>query len=299
MTGLKRLVAILAASAGLAAMASPAFAGAFGIREQSTTGLGLSFAGVAAGSGVGSSIFWNPATITDLPGIRSEWDLSVISPSADLKAEPPTPTAAFGNAGDIGLTGGLGSSDSTYQVNDQFWLGLAVTSPDGLSTKTNYNWAGQVYGRSGHIISFDATPTVGYKINDLASVAASPSRFQVRLTRALGVLPNAPGAILDGDNIGVGYTLGATIKPTAWTEIGVGYRSSIHHDLSGDLTTPLSVLPSKAKLNTPDQVTVGRPPARLLAMDLARRLRMGQLEPPQHRAGDGARRAGDGIALAI
>ena len=44
-------------------------AGAFYLRDQSATAGGESFAGVAAGSGGLSSMFWNPATITMTPGI--------------------------------------------------------------------------------------------------------------------------------------------------------------------------------------------------------------------------------------
>ncbi len=56
-------------------------AGAFAIREQSTYGQGTSFAGVAAG-GSPSSMFWNPATMTQFKGIVSENGFSVIVPKA-------------------------------------------------------------------------------------------------------------------------------------------------------------------------------------------------------------------------
>jgi long-chain fatty acid transport protein len=262
----KRFLGLLAASLGLmATTALPAFAGGFAIREQSTTGLGLSFAGVAAGSGDGSSMFWNPATITDIPGIHSEWDISGIFPTADLKAVAPTPTLGLGNAGNIGMNGGLAAAYPSYQFNDNLWLGLATTSPYGLSTKTNFNWAGQVYGRSARIVSFDGTPTIGWKINDWISVGAGVTveYINVRLTRALGILPNTPSAILEGDNVGVGYALGATFKPLPWTEIGIGFRSSIHHQLDGTLTAPpapgfpILSLPAKANINTPEDVTLG------------------------------------------
>ena len=48
-----------------------ASAGGFGIREQSAYGQGTSFAGIAAGGAL-SSMFWNPATMTQVPGIQSE-----------------------------------------------------------------------------------------------------------------------------------------------------------------------------------------------------------------------------------
>jgi len=50
---------------GLSVASGAAKAGGFAIREQSTTGLGSAFAGIAAGPGI-SSIYWNPAA-------RSRW----------------------------------------------------------------------------------------------------------------------------------------------------------------------------------------------------------------------------------
>src|SRR5262245_16133401 len=42
-------------------------AGGFGLREQSSSSLGAAFAGVAAGGDV-SSMYWNPATMTQFNG---------------------------------------------------------------------------------------------------------------------------------------------------------------------------------------------------------------------------------------
>src|SRR3974377_1287319 len=57
-------------------------AGAFGIREQSTVGQGDAFAGVAAGGAL-SSLFWNPATMTQTPGFGIEGNGAVIFANFD------------------------------------------------------------------------------------------------------------------------------------------------------------------------------------------------------------------------
>src|SRR3954463_13346399 len=76
-----------------------AHAGAFGIREQSATAQGESFAGVAAGSGGLASMFWNPATITMTPGIQTEAPGSVIIPYANRERDAATRAeiAGFGS----------------------------------------------------------------------------------------------------------------------------------------------------------------------------------------------------------
>src|SRR5689334_16531173 len=82
-----RAARLLAGTALAAALsATQAHAGAFGLREQSASGLGLAFAGVAAGSANLSSMYWNPATMTRIPGRQSEWVLSGIAPYAEMTA---------------------------------------------------------------------------------------------------------------------------------------------------------------------------------------------------------------------
>jgi long-chain fatty acid transport protein len=64
--------ALLASAAVLIPIATiEANACAFGLREQSAVGQGDAFAGVAAGGSL-SSMFWNPATMTQTPGFGVE-----------------------------------------------------------------------------------------------------------------------------------------------------------------------------------------------------------------------------------
>lgn len=252
--------------AALVAAQGGAQAGGFAIREQSATAQGYSFAGAASGSGYLSSMFWNPAVITMMPGWNSEWHLSLVVPRVEIDPVLPTPTIPFGASGDIGQDAVIPTSYTSYQINDRLWIGLASTSPYGLVTDPRDNWAGQVYSRSSKVFSINVNPVVGFKVNEWLSVAAGPSLqyFDLRLKRAAGIAPGASSVILEGDDIGFGFTAGATITPFAGTTIGIGYRSAIDHNVEGTLAAPAGVLapigvrlPVRASLTTPDQVTVG------------------------------------------
>jgi long-chain fatty acid transport protein len=72
------------ALAVLLASSSITWAGGFSIREQSTIGQGASFAGVAAGGGGLSSLFWNPAISSDYNefGFISENNAALILPNS-------------------------------------------------------------------------------------------------------------------------------------------------------------------------------------------------------------------------
>ena len=59
-----------------------------------------------------------------------------------------------------------------------------------------------------------------------------------------------PSSFLKGDSWGVGFTAGALITPCDGTALGVGYRSSVHHDIDGSIGVPLVAL---APLGRPGQ----------------------------------------------
>ena len=109
------------------------------------------------------------------------------------------------------------------------------------------------------MFSINVAPSAAYKLNDWISIAVGLQieYFKTRLTQALGVLPTSPSATLEGDDTAFGYTAGVTLKPTAWTEVGIGFRSMVHEDVGGSLTTPGRALPINAHINLPETVTAG------------------------------------------
>jgi len=157
----------------------------------------------------------------------------------------------------------LPATYSSYQFNDNLWFGLGINTPYGFVTSAKQPWAGGIYGQTSKVFSTDINPNVAYKINDMFSVAAGlqVEYFKTRLTSL--VPPLGPNYVqLSGDSWGLGYTLGATFKPLAGTEIGIGYRSRVKQSLSGSiaafpapgLVSPASI---KSNLTLPDEVTVG------------------------------------------
>src|SRR5882757_8595874 len=80
-------------------------AGGFALREQSAYGQGSSFAGVAAGGAL-STMFWNPATVTQMPGMGFEFGAAAIVPKISQTGfatfGPPVPASATV----LGYTGG-------------------------------------------------------------------------------------------------------------------------------------------------------------------------------------------------
>ncbi|WP_375459611.1 OmpP1/FadL family transporter [uncultured Enterovirga sp.] len=264
---LNRTALLAAASMAALAMASSAAqAGAFGLRTQSTNAIGMAWAGNASGAPGISSMFWNPATVTMNPGYTSEYNISYVSPDVHVTPIAPTPGVALGlgPSGNIGQDAAVPASYTAYQVNDTVWVGLANGSLFGSITKPNDNWAGQVYSRSSRVTSLSFTPLIGIKLNDVVSFGIGPTAqyFKVRLNSASGLAPTSRNVTLEGDDWSAGVAAGVTVTPFEGTTIGVGYRSSIRHELGGTLRVPVGaaggvVTPIKVALNLPEQVTVG------------------------------------------
>jgi len=233
-------------------------AGAFALREQSTVGQGDAFAGVAAGGAL-SSMFWNPATMTQTPGFGIEANGTGILANVDqhpLAGSALLPLG-FGGASDTGSPALLFSGYSTWQVSPNLWIGLSTNSPFGLSTSFPDSWAGRNYALGSGLMTYNATPSVALRINDWLSVGLG---VQLQFGRAdvnLGLTPVPPTHVnLNGSGWGFGLTAGVTVTPGPNTTIGVGWRSAVDQKIDGSLNFGISEAVN-ATLDLPDIVSVG------------------------------------------
>lgn len=262
---------ILLASSAIATLAlasATAQAGGFALREQSAAGQGASFAGIAAGGAL-SSMFWNPATITQFSGKTFEAGVTGIFPSAAHSYSASTlagaPVIGALYRGDLGNSGDQAIVPNVYgswQLSPDLWLGLSVNAPFGLGVSFPTTWAGAAYAQQSSIRTYNTSPTIAYKFNDWLSVAAGVQvqYMQVQYGQLVGAFP-ATTAQIGGAGFGYGFTLGATITPTPTTQIGIGYRSAINQKINGNMTLPGAVPGTPGSVNTtlnlPDMITVG------------------------------------------
>src|SRR5262245_34293019 len=250
---------------GLLIIASAqANAGGFAIREQSAYGQGTSFAGVAAGGAL-SSMFWNPATMTQVPGIQSE---TVVSGLLPYDAHTP----GFGSALAPLFPGTTNTAENafvpasylSYQYNPNLWFGLAINAPFGLSVNFPDQWAGRDFAAGPtNLHTYNATPSIAYRFNDWLSVGAGVQIEYATevVTRGLGPTPGAQ-FVIKGNGWGYGVTAGATLTPTPTTTIGLGWRSYLNQKVDSTLNTsvplPLTTAgPISTTVKAPDTVSLG------------------------------------------
>lgn len=255
----KGVLLALPAAIFVVSTANEAVAGSFAVREQSAYSQGASFAGNATCGASIQGAFWNPSVITcnDAMAI-SEGTLSLLFLSTEVDTTSTDDLSPI-DPGDIGKLGVVPSSSFSYAYNENIFLGYTVNGPYGLSLETPVDHNAQAYFREGEIFSLNATPIVGYKVNDFLSVAAGVQieYFDLKNFSREAALGNSTLVKLNGDDIGVGFTLGATLRPMEGTEIGIGFRSSVSHSLEGRVTlNGATFAPISADLDTPEVVTL-------------------------------------------
>ena len=256
---------MLSAGAGLTVLtglSGAASAGGFAPREQSTVFLGSAFAGSAAGGAL-SSMFWNPAALGQFSGINSESAYSLILPDSEITATAgSTFLAAGAKSGDIGDTALLPASYFSYQLNNDIVLGMGINAPFGLTTDGKFSWAGSTFARESKIETYNFSPTVAYKVAPGIIVGAGlqVEYIKAQLRNAFVALGTAgPSQVVKGDDVAFGFTAGILVTPAAGTRIGVGFRSSIDHELDGTFHIPFGAFAVPrgitAGVETPEMVT--------------------------------------------
>lgn len=264
----------LLASSAVAALlltAGAAQAGGFAVREQSTEFQGMSFAGNAAGGGGLSGMFWNPAVAAYAPvGIYTESHYAAVigrsEITGDLFTGPnhPLPGLNLGlprESGDIAKDAIVPASYMSYRLSDKLVFAMSVNSPFGLVTEpSNRFWAGQIFARTSEIKTYNFSPTLAYRITPTLAigVGAQIEHITGRLKSAAGLGPADPNVAIQGDDTAFGVTAGINWQPTAYTNIGLGYRSSIDHTLEGSIKLVGTGLGNAIKAGTtlPEIVTL-------------------------------------------
>jgi long-chain fatty acid transport protein len=255
MAYLRKFLLASSAAAITLATVSAAEAGGFALREQSAYGQGMSFAGVAAGGSL-SSMFWNPATLSQVMGLEFESGISGVIPISEVLVTTG-PGSPF-DEGDIGQDALVPNSYAAYRVNDKVIVGVGINGPFGLSTEYSPGGVIAMAGLAGvsDIFSLNVNPNVAYQINDYVTIAAG---LQIQYSDA-EINPIAGGVglgLLDGDDISFGFTAGIHIMASENTEIGLGYRSWQDVDLDGTFVLGVTPFPNTASLVLPDMVTFG------------------------------------------
>lgn len=237
--------------AGLMACAGSVQAAGFALYEHSASALGTAFAGQAVVAHDASTIFANPAGLTEVDGRQVVAGGHLISSSIQFSGGTP----------DGGNAGGLALVPSFYyamEIAPNVKLGLGMYGPFGLKTEYDSNWVGNREAILSDLKTLNLTPAIGWRVNDRLSlgVGLDYQYIQAELSKIHPIFGNL--VTVKGDDTSWGYNLGFSYRLGEGTKLGVSYRSTVDHTLTGDtvLTPPGTVLPTTAAVVMPDMASL-------------------------------------------
>lgn len=242
MKACKRFV-VASMGAALTAITGTSFASGFQLMEQNASGLGNAYAGQAAAAENASTIFFNPAGMTRLPGRQLSGAVNFIKASPEFSntggsAAPAGFASPGGNGGDAGHLALLPNTYTSWQISPQIWVGLGISVPFGLATEYDEGWVGRFQSRKSELKTIDVNPSVALKVSDAISIGAGVSyqRATVKVDRSTLLVAGAESrANINLDDHAFGFNAGALFQVTPQTRVGVTYRSAMKYDLEGEV----------------------------------------------------------------
>lgn len=253
---MKRSACTLCAACLVGALPGLAAASGFGLLESNADGQGAAYAGSGAVAGNASTLFFNPAGMTLLPGRQIVASAHAIRFSARFDDGNPA-TNNGGDAGDLSFVPNLYYA---MPINANTWFGLGINVPFGLKTEYDPAWTGRVQGIKSEMKTVNVNPGIGLRLNDKLSVGAGLNAMYIKAElTATHPLNPALTTRMEGDDWGYGYNLGVLYEVDQDTRIGLSYRSKIKQKLEGNLSVipPVSPdTPASASVTLPDTLTL-------------------------------------------
>jgi long-chain fatty acid transport protein len=240
------------ALAGLMATGGAQAAG-FALYENNASGLGTAFAGQAAVAQDASTIFFNPAGLTNIEGRQLVGSLTYIHSSGEFTDEGSTKLGFnVGDGGNGGVSSWVPGFFYAMDINPDLKFGIGVYAPFGLATEWDTPWVGMTQALKSEVKTISVNPSLAWKLNDQISlgVGIDWQYIEAELSTATGPTSVAK---MEGDDNSWGWNLGALFNLDEATRIGVSYRSQVKHELEGEMN---SVLPITAKIDLPDMASI-------------------------------------------
>ncbi|MDB5887538.1 MAG: fadL [Rhodocyclales bacterium] len=246
--------------------AGAASAAGFQLLEQNASGLGNAYAGSAAVSENASTIYFNPAGMTQLKGLQVSGGATVVKATYEFH-DNGSSSGAFTGTGNGTNGGTLGRVPNLYmssELGGNFYAGIGFGAPFGLRTQYEVPWAGAAQATLFDIKTINVNPSLAYKINDKFSVGVGLDyqKMEVqyqRMASTLAVFSLSSDAVaLKANDDAWGWNVGFLFTPSDSMKLGFSYRSRMKYDLQGDLKAsgPTAALLAANTGNASAQITL-------------------------------------------
>lgn len=226
----------------LVVFSGAASAAAFQLLEQNASGLGTAYAGSAAVADNASTVFFNPAGMTQLTGFQLSAGVTGVGPSYQYRSN-----TGVESGGDAGGWKAVPNAYMSWQMTKDLYLGFGISAPFGLATEYDSGWVGAAQAIKSEIKTINFNPSVAYRVNDKVSLG-----FGINYQTIDGELTRT-GVVMKADDASWGWNAGALFTLSPAMRVGIAYRSAIKHRLEGTIN---SALPINADVKLPDTFTL-------------------------------------------
>ncbi|MBL8451908.1 MAG: transporter, partial [Zoogloea sp.] len=237
-----KMIARLMPAVALGLAAGQASAAGFQLLEQNASGIGNSYAGSAAVAENASTIYYNPAGMTQLQSREASVGMSLVRPTFKFNNQGSSTGVlnGSGTGNDAGSWAAIPNGYLSWGLSKDLYVGVGFGAPFGLVTEYDNPWLGGAQAIKFDIKTYNVNPSVAYRVNDMVSLGAGLNyqRMEaeyVRLATVTSAALSATRATLDAGDNSWGWNVGALFTLSPNTKVGVSYRSKIKHELKGSL----------------------------------------------------------------
>lgn len=253
----------------MAAVSAPTMvaAGGFSLNEQSASAMGVANAGAAANPENATTVFFNPAGMSQLSGTNLSFGAAVLDIKAELDGSTGAATSAVGqpisggNGGDFVPLAVLPNLYLTHEVNDWLDVGFGIHAPYGLKANYDNDFIGRYFADRTELTAIALSPSIalndgngfsmGFGVN-LMYAEGRLSKFQdysesEAKLRALGYSGPAleEGYVdIQGDDVAATFSVGLLWELNERTQVGLSAQTGTELELEGEGT--LSNMPQVA-----------------------------------------------------
>lgn len=183
----------LIALALLAVASGTATASGFQLTEQNVSGMGNAYAGSAVATDNASTIYFNPAGMTQLQAREVSAGVAAIGPSFRFH-DQGSRVGAFASSGEGGNAGGWAALPNAYAslaLGRDVYVGVGVGAPFGLKTEYDVPWIGAAQSTLFEIKTYNVNPSLAYRVNERLAfgVGVNWQRLEANYDRQAATTP--------------------------------------------------------------------------------------------------------------
>jgi long-chain fatty acid transport protein len=216
--------------------------------EQNASGIGNAGAGSAAVAENASTIFYNPAGMTQLRKREISVGATMVKTNLEFSNNGSSVGATLGASGNGGNGGALGLVPNAYMswaVAKDIYVGFGIGAPFGLKTEYDNPWIGAAQSVSFDIKTMNLNPSLAWRANEWVSLGfgVNLQRVEAEYIRAAAAIDGPGSAGFAGSTVKLklsdnawGWNAGALFTLAPATKLGVSYRSAIKYETTGDIS---------------------------------------------------------------